>query len=935
MAQDINIRVGADISDLEKNLNKAQRALQRSGQQMSRIGNDMIMSLSVPIGLFGASVLSAASDFESSMNGMKAVTAGGADAFDALSAKAKELGATTQFSANEAAAAMEMLGRNGLTATQILEGAADASLSLAAATGTDLANAANIATDAMAQFGLKASDLLKVSDLITGATVNSKFSIDDFQMAMAQAGGVAGAVGVSFEDFAATIAAISPSFASGSDAGTSLKTMLTRLVPASKQAAGEMMKLGIITANGQNQFFDAAGNMKSMAEISGVLQTAFEGLSEAQTITASSTIFGTDAMRAGLKLAEVGAADFDKLSTSIQGVSAAEVAAIRMEGFKGAVLKLKSAFETLQLAIADSGVLSFATNMVEGLTSMALSLATLDPAILKVGTAFLGLIAAIGPAIKMVGMFQLLQASLAGNMATVVGVFTRLRAAVASFTTVQAALNAVMIANPIGVVVVAVAALAAAMYLLYQNSEVVRNAMDALFNNVLKPGFDFLVTVGKIIIDVFVSIAQSVMNTGRAVFEMFGAMQQAVINFIDKIPLVGRAVEWMQEAFRVAVSFIQKLFHNLPAVFAGLSAEAKATGEDLKRYFEAIAVTAQMIAKKVQLAMTLDGDARAALQKSINKLAEQKSALSKEGKAFGVAFKEAYNAEIAKMKAPSVTVSKTASAAPAVSGGAVVGGDFAAAAAAQKTLGDATKATTKEIEIQNEELAVAAVALNELQTAQLKMPESAAIMQQSFISMEQGVQKMRISTEELKGVMMDFNSGLTSALNQGAVDMAVGIGEMVGSMASGSSNMADLGAMLLGTLGGVLGQVGQLAISTGVAMLGIKAALQSLNPALAIVGGIALVALAGLVKSKAGSLGDKFGKGGKTPAFANGGLVDKPTFGVFGEAGPEVIIPKKKLDSYLSNMNGSGSGNGSLSARISGNDLLILLDKAKVRNSRV
>lgn len=941
MAKDINIKVGADISELEKNLLKAQRTLQRSGQQMSQMGNDMIMSLSLPIGMFGAGVLKAAGDFESSMNGMKAVTKGGVQSFDELAAKAKELGATTQFSANEAAAAMEMLGRNGLTATQILDGAADASLSLAAATGTDLSNAANIATDAMMQFNLQASDLVQVSDLITGATVNSKFGIDDFQMAMAQAGGVAGAVGVSFEDFATTISAISPSFASGADAGTSLKTMLTRLVPETAAAAAEMKKLGIITADGQNQFFDAQGQMKSMSEISGVLQKAFTGLSEAQTISSASTLFGRDAMRAGLGLAKVGAADFDKLSQSIQGVSAAEVAGMRMEGFKGAVLKLKSAFETLQLAIADSGVLAFATNMVEGLSSMALSMAALDPAILKVSVAVLGLLAALGPAIKMVGIFQLVQANMIGNIATVIGVFSKLRAAVASFTTVQAALNAVMVANPVGVVVVAVAALSAAMYLLYQNSETFRNAVDNLFNNVLKPAFNFLVTVGKVIVDVFLSITQSVMNTGRAVWDMFAAMQQAVINFVTKIPIIGKAVEWIQDAFHVAVLFIEKIFNNLPAVFAGLSAEAKETGEDLKRYFEKIALTAQIIAKKVQLAMTLDDDARAALQKSINKLAEQKSALSKEGKAFGAAFKDAYNAEIAKMNAPTVNVKKPTAAA-AVTGGSVIATGEPTTPRTLSSIGQSSgidltnvKETTAAIKEQTKELELSQVAIENVATAQLKMPESAAIMTSSFASMEQGVRKMRLSTEELKVVMNDFNTSLSSALSQGATDMAIGLGEMVGSMAAGGANLADLGAMLLSTLAGVLSNVGQLAVSTGVAMLGIKAALQSLNPAVAIIGGAALIALATFVGSKSKSISEKFGKGASVPAFANGGLVDKPTFGVFGEAGAEVIIPKKKLDRYLADMQSNGGMNGKLEARISGNDLLILVNNAEKRNKRV
>ena len=351
MAADINIRIGASIRELQKKLDEAERSMKRSGKKMSQMGNNLTMALSVPLAAFGAATLQAAGNFEASMNAMKAVTAGANENFTQLEETAKQLGATTQFSATEAAKGMEMLGRNGLSASQILDGAAKSSLTLAAATGTDLSNAANIATDAMAQFNMKASDLAGVADTITGATVNSKFSIDDFQLAMASAGGVAGAVGVSFDDFAATISAISPSFASGADAGTSLKTMLTTLVPQSAQAAEMMKKLGIITENGSNQFFDAEGNMKSMGEIAGTLQTAFAGLSEAQAIQAAKTIFGTDAMRAGLKMAEIGQESFEGLKDSISSVAAEDVAETRMQGLNGAIMRLKSAFEAFQLAV--------------------------------------------------------------------------------------------------------------------------------------------------------------------------------------------------------------------------------------------------------------------------------------------------------------------------------------------------------------------------------------------------------------------------------------------------------------------------------------------------------------------------------------------------------------------------------------------------------
>jgi len=932
MAQDINIKVGANISDLQKKMSAAQRTMERSGKKMSALGNDLMMSVSLPLAAFGGSIIMAAANFEKAMNGMKAVTAGGIESFDELNAKAKELGATTQFSATEAAEAMEMLGRNGLTATQILEGAADASLGLAAATGTDLSNAANIATDAMSQFNIAASDMGGVADLITGATVNSKFSIDDFQLAMASAGGVAGAVGVSFQDFATTISAISPSFASGSDAGTSLKTMLTTLNPKSKEAAGLMKQLGIITANGANQFFDAAGNMKSMSDISGVLSKAFTGLSDSQKINAAQTIFGTDAMRAGLKLAEVGSENFDKLATSIEGVSAAEVAGIRMEGFSGAVMMLKSAFETLQLAIADAGVLDFATRMVQNLTALSLSMAELNPEILKIGTGFLGLLILLGPMIKMVGITQLMFSTLTGNVSTVIRVFTKLQAATKLVAAGQLSLNVIMAANPVAVVVIAVVAFVAALYLLYQNVEVVRNAMDALFNNVLKPFFNLLVTLGKVIFEVFKSLFGSIVNVGKAVFSVFQTISSGIMTFLERIPVIGKVATFIQTAFKTAVEVVTKMFQYLPAVFAGVAAEAQSTGDKVKAYFENIALTAQIIALKVQKAMTLDDSARKALQNSIKKLAAQKTEIAKGGKAFGVAFKEAFNAEVDNMDTPNVgTVQSTTFSAgidpdteddfdePDFTG--------------QTNMTTAVEKTTKAIKKQNVALKDNSLGLTELQPKQLLIATGAGVMTTSMNSMEQSMRTVKLRTEEMQAAMGSFNESLSNVLAEGVTNVAVGFGEVVGSMASGTASMSDMGSMLLGSLAGLLGQVGKLAVGTGVAMLGIKAALTNLHPAVAIAGGIALIALSKIVSSKAESLGGQMGGG--VPAFAMGGLVDKPTLGVFGEAGPEVLIPKKRLDSLLSKHENGGGGNGTLEAMISGNDIKIVYDRAARRNSRV
>jgi len=305
-------------------------------------------------------------------------------------------------SATEAADAIQTLGTAGLSVDEILDGAAKSTVLLANATGADFADAAAIASDAMALWKVKAKDLNAVVNGVTATTIASKFDINDYRLALAQAGGVAATVGVEFDDFNATIAAISPSFGSGSDAGTSFKTMLQRLVPQSNEAADAMRSIGLFTGmtkkefddaqakifkyqnelaaldpasknyedraaklrdkiqilqsslvEGSNAFYDTNGNMKSMADIAGILQTATAGLSEEQKNQTLSTIFGSDALRAAAAMADTGKDKFEQLKATMAKTDAEEQATTRMNTFKGALEILSGVFETLQIKIGE------------------------------------------------------------------------------------------------------------------------------------------------------------------------------------------------------------------------------------------------------------------------------------------------------------------------------------------------------------------------------------------------------------------------------------------------------------------------------------------------------------------------------------------------------------------------------------------------------
>lgn len=318
--------------------------------------------------------------------------------------------------ATQAAEAIGNLGTAGLSVDQILGGAARSTVLLANATGADFASAANMATDVMSLWGIKADDLSKAVNGITATTVASKFTINDYALALANGGGVASTVGVSFDDFNATIAAISPFFDSGAKAGVSFKVFLQRLVPQSNAAADAMRDLGLFTGmtekefkktqakiedyrlelskldptaknyqeraqkltdkiqilqsslkDGSNAFYDANGSMKSMTEISGILNKALSGLSEEQKNAALTTIFGTDAQIAAAAIAKKTATEFQALKDTMGKTDAEEAAAKRMDTFKGSLEILAGVFDTVQMAIGDK-FLPLLTDLIKRFT---------------------------------------------------------------------------------------------------------------------------------------------------------------------------------------------------------------------------------------------------------------------------------------------------------------------------------------------------------------------------------------------------------------------------------------------------------------------------------------------------------------------------------------------------------------------------------------
>jgi TP901 family phage tail tape measure protein len=476
----LRVDLSIDSAEFRAGLDKARGALASAGKSMTSIGKTMSLAISAPLAALGTGIVKTAGDFEASMNRVGAASGASASEMKAMQDLAMKLGADTSKSATEAADAMEMLAKNGVAPTDILNGAADAAVKLSIATGGQLSSAADVATNAMAQFSKKAEDLGKVSDQITGVTLQSQFGFEDYALALGQAGGVAGALGVKFEDFNAAIAATSSVFNSGSDAGTSFKTFLTSLVPKSKQASEAMAELKL-------SFFNADGSMKSMSAVAEELKTKMSGLSQQDLSEKMNTIFGVDGMRTAIALMQQGGKGIEDMTAKINSASADQQAEARMKGFNGQLEQLSGAIETLGLKIAQSGLLQFMTDLVAKLGAIVDWLGQTNPEILKWGTIVGGLAVVIGPAVAALGLM----------------------------VTGMAALSA-----PVLAAVAAIAAVAVGITVLYQGMQLALPFIEQLAGDV----WQRIVSGVQSASQAFVSFKDSVVQLGSDIIAAFAAL---------------------------------------------------------------------------------------------------------------------------------------------------------------------------------------------------------------------------------------------------------------------------------------------------------------------------------------------------------------------------------------------------------------------------
>jgi TP901 family phage tail tape measure protein len=459
------IVIGADTkgaAQAEKSLDAVTKKGTSTGAALGKVGG-IVGGAGLAIAAGIAVAVKSAADFETRMSAVKAVSGASADQMQKLTNKALQLGKDTKFSASEAATAIEELVKAGISVPDVMNGAADATVALAAAGEVSLPEAATLAANAMNSFGLSAKEMPKVADLIAGAANASAIDVGQFGQSLQQVGAVAHLAGVSFGDTATAIALLGNAGIKGSDAGTSLKTMFQRLIPQTEKQKGLMEKLGIITKDGANQFFDATGKVKSLADVSQILQTSLKGMTKEQKLATLGTLFGSDAIRGAAVLADAGAKGFDKMAKSMEKVKAADVAKTRMDNFKGSLEQLKGSLETAGIVIGTIllPAIRKVVDFVTGLLNKFLGLSG--------GTQKLILII-----VAAVGAFLLIAGGILAFTALIIAAIPVIAAFAAAMGVAWAAIT-----GPVGIVIAIIALLVAGIILLWKHSETFRDIVMA------------------------------------------------------------------------------------------------------------------------------------------------------------------------------------------------------------------------------------------------------------------------------------------------------------------------------------------------------------------------------------------------------------------------------------------------------------------------
>ena len=466
------IETEQELRNLQTEVDKTNTAFAKigaAGEVMQNVGDkisgagEKLLPVTAGITALGTAAVKTGADFDAAMSKVAAVSGATGEDLEALRAKAREMGSQTKFSASEAAEAMNYMAMAGWKTEDMLSGI-EGVMNLAAASGEDLATTSDIVTDALTAFGLTVADSAHFADVLAAASSNANTNVSMMGETFKYAAPVAGSLGFSVEDTAEAIGLMANAGIKSTQAGTSLRSILTAL-------AGEVKFCGESIGEVEIQTTNADGSMRELSDILADCRVAFAGLSESEQASAAQALVGKNAMSGFLALMNAAPADIDKLSGAISNCdgTSLSMAETMQDNLAGQLTILKSQLEELAISFSDI-LMPAIRSIVSHIQGLVDKLNQLDPQTKETIVKIALVAAALGPMLIVLG-------KTISGVGSILSLVSKAPAAIGAvkggITAVTGALGVSM--GTILAVVAAIAALVAAFMHLWNTNEDFKN----------------------------------------------------------------------------------------------------------------------------------------------------------------------------------------------------------------------------------------------------------------------------------------------------------------------------------------------------------------------------------------------------------------------------------------------------------------------------
>lgn len=549
-----------DLKNLETQANQSATAVQKiaaTGEKFKTVGDNIssagqkLLPVTAGVTALGMASVTTAANFESSMSqvqatmgitkdAMSTVNGQSVNTMDTLSKLAKKMGAETAFSASECAEALNYLALAGYDTQQMCD-TLPTVLNLAAAGDIALADASDMVTDAMSALGMGVDEAETMVDQMAKTASTTNTSVAQLGEGILTIGATAKSIKGGTAELNTALGILANNGIKGAEGGTHLRNIILSLQNPTDKAAAQMEALGL-------SVYDSEGNMRSMNDILGDLNKSMDGMTSAEKSNIISTIFNkTDLSSVNALLANTGET-WDSLQKSItdSGGAAQQMADTQLDNLQGQITILKSALEGLAISFGEllmpaiKQIVGWVQKFVDWLNGLSEGTKKTVVTIALLAAALGPVLIVIGKVISAVGTIMTIVPKIAGVINTVKGAF--------------AALNTTMLANPIVLIIAAIAALVAAFIYLWNNCDGFRQFWIDLWENVKQVA----ITVWNAIKAFFSQVWEAIKTIFSTVFEVIKTLVTTYFNLYKTI---------IETVFNVIKTVITTIWNAIKGVF--------------------------------------------------------------------------------------------------------------------------------------------------------------------------------------------------------------------------------------------------------------------------------------------------------------------------------------------------------------------------------